>query len=156
MVGVYRTRNIPVIGDEGKTAVTEEEKAEMLASTFQKAHSSDNIGRNYRIRREEILKQHQDIYTKRIDSQTALDAAFNMWELKRVLMRVRNTAPGKDRICYNMIKQMDEVTLKVLFRAVQKLIAINRIQNKSLCLHNIFVCAVYNYFVERFSNCWKL
>jgi len=32
-------------------------------------------------------------------------------------------------------------------RAVQKLIAINRIQNNSLCLHNIFVCAVYNYFV---------
>jgi len=32
-------------------------------------------------------------------------------------------------------------------RAVQKLIVINRIQNKSLCLHNIFVCAVYNYFV---------
>jgi len=31
---------------------------------------------------------------------------------------------------------------------VQKLIAINRIQNKSLCLHNIFVCAAeYNYFV---------
>jgi len=30
---------------------------------------------------------------------------------------------------------------------VQKLIAINRIQNKSLWLHNIFVCAVYNYFV---------
>jgi len=31
-------------------------------------------------------------------------------------------------------------------RAVQRLIAINRIQNKSLCLCNIFVCAVY-YFV---------
>jgi len=30
----------------------------------------------------------------------------------------------------------------VYSRAVQKLIAINRIQNKSLCLHNIF-----NYFV---------
>jgi len=35
----------------------------------------------------------------------------------------------------------------IFTRAVQKLIAINRIKNKSLCLHNIFVCAVYNYFV---------
>jgi len=33
---------------------------------------------------------------------------------------------------------------------VQKLIAINLIQNKSLCLHNIFVCAVYNYFVYKY------
>jgi len=35
----------------------------------------------------------------------------------------------------------------IYIRAVQKLIAINRIQNKSLCLHNIFVCTVYNYVV---------
>lgn len=45
MVGVYRAQNIPVLADDGKTAVTEEEKAEMLASTFQKAHSTDNLGR---------------------------------------------------------------------------------------------------------------
>jgi len=32
---------------------------------------------------------------------------------------------------------------------VQKFIAINRIQSKSLCLLNIFVCAVYGYFVYR-------
>ena len=96
---VYRTQNIPVLVDEGKTAVTQEDKAEMLASTFQKAHSSDNLGINYKRRREEILKQNQDIFNKKKDSKTALDAAFNLWELKRVLMRVRSTAPGKDRIC---------------------------------------------------------
>jgi len=32
-------------------------------------------------------------------------------------------------------------------RAVKRLIMINRIQNKSLCLHNICVRSVYNYFV---------
>jgi len=31
-------------------------------------------------------------------------------------------------------------------RAVKPLIAIYRIQNKSLCLHNICGCSVYNYF----------
>lgn len=34
---VYRTQNIPVLADEGKIGVTEEEKAEMLAYTFQKS-----------------------------------------------------------------------------------------------------------------------
>ncbi len=31
--------------------------------------------------------------------------------------------------------------------AVKQLIAINHIQNKSFCLHNICVCAVYIYYV---------
>jgi len=34
-----------------------------------------------------------------------------------------------------------------LIRAVKRLIMINRIQNKSLCLHNICGCTVYNCFV---------
>ncbi len=32
-------------------------------------------------------------------------------------------------------------------RVVKRLIAINRIQNKSLCLHNTCVCTVYIYYV---------
>jgi len=31
MVGVYRTQNIPVLADEEKNAVTEEEKAQLLS-----------------------------------------------------------------------------------------------------------------------------
>ena len=34
-----------------------------------------------------------------------------------------------------------------IIRAGKRLISINRIQNKSLCLHDICVCTVYNYFV---------
>ncbi len=35
----------------------------------------------------------------------------------------------------------------VYISAVKWLIAINRIQNKSFCLHNICACAVYIYYV---------
>ncbi len=35
----------------------------------------------------------------------------------------------------------------VWISAVKWLIVINRIQNKSLCLHNICVCTVYIYYV---------
>lgn len=75
MVGVYRSQNIPALVDEEKTAVTEMEKPEMLAYAFQKAHSTDNLEGNYKERREDILKQ-QDIYIKKPNSQTPLDATF--------------------------------------------------------------------------------
>ncbi len=34
-----------------------------------------------------------------------------------------------------------------IFSAVKRLIAINHIQNKRFCLHNIYVCYVYIYYV---------
>ncbi len=37
----------------------------------------------------------------------------------------------------------------ILNSAVKRLIAINRIQNKSFCLHNICVCSVYIYYVYK-------
>ncbi len=39
------------------------------------------------------------------------------------------------------------VLLIVFISAVKRLIAINRIQIKSFCLHNICVCTVYIYYV---------
>ncbi len=66
MVGVYRNQNIPVWIDEGEKAVTGEEKAELLAFTFQKAHSTDNLEENYKRSRQYILKQHQDINAKNL------------------------------------------------------------------------------------------
>jgi len=43
--------------------------------------------------------------------------------------------------------RQDNIHFYVRIGAVKQLIAINRIQNKSLCLHNICACTVYNYFV---------
>ncbi len=40
-----------------------------------------------------------------------------------------------------------EKVLIVTISAVKRLIVINRIQNKSFCLHNICVCSVYIYYV---------
>ncbi len=43
-------------------------------------------------------------------------------------------------------------TLKLKSSAVKRLITINRIQNKSFCLHNICVCTVYIYYVYKYKH----
>ncbi len=43
-------------------------------------------------------------------------------------------------------------TFYVIFSAVKRLIMINRIQNKSFCLHNICVHNVYIYYVSINTN----
>ncbi len=39
------------------------------------------------------------------------------------------------------------IRIYIYISAVKRLIAINRIQNKSFCLHNIYVCTFYIYYV---------
>ncbi len=42
--------------------------------------------------------------------------------------------------------------LLVYTSAAKWLIVINRIQNKSFCLHDICVCAVYIYYVSKYKH----
>ncbi len=82
-----------VLAGEGETAVTKEENAELLDFHLSK---STQI----------FLKQHQD----KNNCQTAVNATFKMWEIKRVLMRVKSTASKRNS--YIMIEHMDKVILK--------------------------------------------
>ncbi len=43
--------------------------------------------------------------------------------------------------------QLCELYIYIYISAVKQLIVINRIQNKSFHLHNIWVCTVYIYYV---------
>ncbi len=40
----------------------------------------------------------------------------------------------------------------IIFSAVKRLITINRIKNKSFCLHNICMCTVYIYYVYKYKH----
>lgn len=61
MIGIYKTRNIT---GEGRTAITEKDKAEILVKTLQKADSKENLDGNYRRKRKEILMQNLYILIK--------------------------------------------------------------------------------------------
>ncbi len=44
----------------------------------------------------------------------------------------------------------------ILISAVKILIAINHIQNKTFCLHNMFVCTVYIYYVNINAHAYNI
>jgi len=60
---------------------------------------------------------------------------------------IRAVKQSKIKVCVYIIYVGIVYNYFVYIRAVKRLIAINHIQNKSLCLHNICGCTVYNYFV---------
>lgn len=69
MGGIYRNQSLPVLkNDEGRIAVTDNEKAEMLAKVFVKVHSDDNVSEDIKKCRIQNKKQHPDVMMKRSPS----------------------------------------------------------------------------------------
>lgn len=112
MGGIQRNNNIPVLVGNGKIAIKDSDKAEMLVEAFVKVRSNDNITDNMKKYREQKVKENDHIYEKKV----RLDSIFTLYELKRALVGVKHTSPGKDEICYEMIKQLSDGSLNIILR----------------------------------------
>lgn len=88
MNGVKRNTSIPVLISDNKTAVSNIEKAELLAETLVKIHSSENFSARVRQCRDNTLAQNPDVNVKKATSRESLDLPFNLFELKRALLNV--------------------------------------------------------------------
>ncbi|KAI7808137.1 hypothetical protein IRJ41_016520 [Triplophysa rosa] len=121
MGGIQRNNNIPVLVNNGKIAIKDRDKAEMLVETFVKVHSNENISENMRKYREQKVRENAHIYVKKNPSESMLDSEFTLYELKRVLVGVKYTSPGKDDICYEMIKHLSELSLSMILRLFNKI-----------------------------------
>lgn len=61
-----------------------------------------------------FVKIHSDdIRSGRISTGDTLDVEFTLFELKKALREAKNTSPGRDIICYIMIKNLSELFNKV-------------------------------------------
>ncbi len=85
MGGIQRNNNIPVLVNNGKIAIKDSDKVEMLVETFVKVHSNENISDNMRKYREQKVRENAHIYVKKNPSGSVLDSEFTLYELKRAL-----------------------------------------------------------------------
>lgn len=49
---------------------------------------------------------------EKMAGESSLDADFTLFELKRALIGVKNTSPGRDGICYKMTEEISDVAKK--------------------------------------------
>jgi len=80
-------------------SVTFRDKAEMLAKSFVKIHSSQNLSSEELDIRMRIIEENKDMMGMKVVGESSLDANFTLFELKRALIGVKNTSPGRDGIC---------------------------------------------------------
>lgn len=78
----------------------------MLAEEFVKLHSKNNTSEEMEINRQCLRKEDPNIMVGKRTSSESPDVEFLLYELKRVIGGVKQTSPGKDEICYTMIKNV--------------------------------------------------
>ena len=92
------------------------EKADLLTITFKKVHSSENLSEEARQCRIRTVMKNPRIVDRAELSGDPLDLHFIMFELKKAIVRARQTTPGKDGVCYAMLEHMTENSLSVVLK----------------------------------------
>lgn len=107
MNGIKRNYEIPVLHSGNIKAISNAEKAELLAKTFVKTHSSENLTSKAKQCRDNTLAQNPGVTERSVTSGEDLD-------LPRAISSARQTSSGKDRICYTMLSRMKDNTLEAV------------------------------------------
>lgn len=104
MGGIQRNTSILVLIDNNTIAVNDSDKAEILVETFVKVHSNANVSEDMRRYREQCVMDNDRIFVKKNPDGGTLDSDFTLYGMKRALVGIKQTSPGKDGICYEVIK----------------------------------------------------
>lgn len=86
----------------------------MLAQTFAKAHSIENLDDTFLTRRQQIKNIYGDSCKKKQDFNNTLDDEVSYFELKTAINNSKSTTPGRDMISYRILKKLSPKALEAL------------------------------------------
>ncbi len=85
MVGINRGLSIPVLVEGNKEVISNREKADLLVRTFQRVHSTSNVGREGQLRREKKCMYEGHKIKINTDNSDGISIFFSMHELKHAI-----------------------------------------------------------------------
>lgn len=121
MSGINRALASPVLIEEGKVAVTEKEKSEMLVEAFQQVHSEANVSVEGQLRRRVMLDTEGYKLGQSDDNSDVMNLFFSMRELRQAIKRGSPTTPGRDGLGYEIFQHMDEWTMGELLALINNI-----------------------------------
>ncbi len=74
-------------------------KADILARTFVKVHSSNNIREEGTRGREATVAENEETLRQNEDTSDVINIPFTKAEVNRALRETKMSSPGKDQIC---------------------------------------------------------
>lgn len=110
---------------DGDTMITSNiGKAEIIAKTLSKVHSTDNLSQKERAARAETVWEYQQDCVG-VDDDTGvtggeMNTLFTIAELDNALRKLGKSSPGGDGICYTMLEKLTDKGKEVLLALYNK------------------------------------
>ena len=92
------------LSDGEGVAVINEEKAELMVKILVTVHSLNNFSEEGISSEEKTKAENLEASRRKESVEDEQNVTFSMGELNRALGKTGKTAPGKDEICYIMVK----------------------------------------------------
>ena len=104
--GQAKTYRICTLQDISETVTTGDEKVNMLAKSFHSANSTNNLSCVFLSLRNLISRSVEQLITQCECKDNRLNLPLTANEFKACVSRTKNTSPGGDQICYEMLKHL--------------------------------------------------
>lgn len=83
MSGVKSNWSYPVLNHEGALAISDEEKANMMANVLAKVHSNENLTEEDKMERNKTHTQNQSSLESNVEQEDSVNTTFSLNELKK-------------------------------------------------------------------------
>ena len=104
-------RKIPILEENGQEYTNVQDISDKLADTFERTSSSDNYSEQFKRIKERREQKEIDFKS---NNKEVYNKVFKMHELRGVIQKLKNTAPGPDEICNRMIQNLPEAAIEYL------------------------------------------
>ena len=85
------------------------EQSNLFAENFSKVSSTDNYSSQFKIHKQQVENNdHSNITSHFNNNNNCYNDKFTLQDMKDAIADTNNSAPGKDRLSYNMLKHLSE------------------------------------------------
>ena len=117
--GRNKLTSIPAL-IQGDTVTNDEAKANLIGQIFSDVSSPQNFSNSFLRRKTYFEENTFPNLTAINEPMPNMDDSFSMEELKRALMKKKNTSPGHDGISYDMLKHLDQESLEKVLKLINR------------------------------------
>ena len=105
---------------EDRVIIGSKDKAEAIAKTLVKVHSSGNLNPIEARGREITIDRYRHVLEEEMGNEDALNTPFDLSELNSALKKVGRSTPGRDGICYVMLEKLTDKGKEVVLGLINK------------------------------------
>ena len=98
------------------------DKSNLFTENFSKVSSTDNYSSQFKLHKQQVENNdHSNITDHFNNNSNCYNDKFTLQEMEDAIADTNNSAPGKDRLRYNMFKHLSEKTLSILLLFINKI-----------------------------------